>query len=1041
MKLIILAAGKGSAPTSETGGLPPCLHRFDESSTVLDTILGVGRASNARQAIVVGGYRILDIMQAYPSLKYYYSPDWQSTGALASLLQAAPEFNDDLLIAYSDVVYEKRTADLLLGARGELVAAYDSTWQTRYEGRTDEILQEAEKLYRYDAGSLAVSRGALDRGAAGGETPALLGEYAGLLYLRRVVVEGLAAAGTAIAAETPRAGVPELINELSRRAASTPVDLKGRWAELDSEQDLAHFRFGTKAETLLRLAGRLKRSKILPQLTVRVGEWVDDPEGVRRAVRATFGGGAVVVRSSALNEDTETASLAGNYESVLGVVVDEVGAVAAAIERVRESFLKGGVEEERDNQILIQPMLDGVSYSGVAFTADLETSAPYYIANYDVSGSTDSVTSGGSGSHRTFIYYKDAPRLPEEPELALLVEGLREIEEKTGFSSLDVEFAVAGGPGAPAPAGARQRAAAGGLELFIFQVRPIAAHKRQLRVAPQDVAAELSGIARYIEDDSRDRTVLCGGETAYGVMPDWNPAEIIGINPRPLAFSLYRYVITDAVWGRSREECGYRRTAPRPGIVSFGGKPYVDIRMSFTSFTPASLSDDLADRLVEHYVRTLKARPELHDKVEFQVAITAFDLAFDSRLEELRRAGFSDADLRQVRRAFLELTDAIISGRSVSVDGELRRVSALSARREQIDAAHRRGHLPAPAAVHALLKECKALGTLPFSNLARFAFIGVIQLKGLVARGLFTEERYDAFLGSIKTVAKEFLADLATASREELIQKYGHLRPGTYDITSPSYHEAFDRYIDLSTRPDPEKQHPFVLTEKERSTIDEELGQAGFSVDADALFSYIRKAVQGRELGKFEFSKALSRAMDIIVEWASGLGLNRDEASFLEIADVIALSGASAPAHLPATLRSRIERRRNRHLITSAIHLPEVIRGTEDLYGFYLSDSRPNFITQSSVTAEVRLLEGIDPEIEGSICLIENADPGFDWIFSHEIAGLVTKYGGANSHMAIRCAEFGIPAAIGCGEAIFSRLEKARRIHLDCGGKTVEVVQ
>jgi glutamine kinase len=1037
MKLIVLAAGKGSAPTSETGGLPPCLHRFDESSTVLDTILGVGRAAEARQAIVVGGYRILDIMQAYPSLKYYYSPDWQSTGALASLLQAAPEFNDDLLIAYSDVVYEKRTADLLLGSRGELVAAYDSTWQTRYEGRTDEILEEAEKLYRYDSGALAVSRGGLDRGTSKGATPSLLGEYAGLLYLRRGVVEDLASVGMELAAGEPKAGVPELINVLSRRVASTPADLKGRWAELDSEQDLAHFRFGTKAETLLRLEGRLTRSKILPQLTVRVGEWLDDPEGVRRAVRATFGGGAVVVRSSALNEDTEAASLAGNYESVLGVPADEAGAVATAMERVRESFLKGGAEEERENQILIQPMLDGVRYSGVAFTADLETSAPYYIANYDPSGSTDSVTSGGAGSHRTFIYYKDALKLPEEPELALLVEGLREIEEKTGFSSLDIEFAVAGG------AGARQRAdtAAGDLELFIFQVRPIAAHKRQLRVAPQDVAAELSGIVRYIEADSRDPTVLCGGETAYGVMPDWNPAEIIGINPRPLAFSLYRYIITDAVWGRSREECGYRRTAPRPGIVSFGGKPYVDIRMSFTSFTPASLGDDLAHRLVEHYIRTLKAQPELHDKVEFQVAITAFDLAFDRRLEELAKAGFSEADLRQVRGAFLELTDAIISGRSVSVDGELERVSALSLRRDQIDAAHREGHLSAPAAVHALLEECKDHGTLPFSNLARFAFIGVIQLKGLVARGLFTQERYDAFLGSIKTVAKEFLADLAKAGREELIQKYGHLRPGTYDITSPSYHEAFDRYIDLSTRPDPEEQQAFALTDAERSTITEELEKAGFSVDADALFSYIRKAVQGRELGKFEFSKALSRAMDIIVEWASGLGLTRDEASFLEIADIIDLSGGSAPAHLPATLRNRIERRRNRHLITAAIHLPEVIRGTDDLYGFFLSDSRPNFITQSTVTAEIRLLEGIDPDIEGKICLIENADPGFDWIFSHDIAGLVTKYGGANSHMAIRCAEFGIPAAIGCGEAIFSRLEKARRVHLDCGGKTIEVVQ
>ena len=77
-------------------------------------------------------------------------------------------------------------------------------------------------------------------------------------------------------------------------------------------------------------------------------------------------------------------------------------------------------------------------------------------------------------------------------------------------------------------------------------------------------------------------------------------------------------------------------------------------------------------------------------------------------------------------------------------------------------------------------------------------------------------------------------------------------------------------------------------------------------------------------------------------------------------------------------------------------------------------------------------LNQVMPRLSGRIVLIENADPGYDWIFAHAIAGLVTKYGGANSHMAIRCAEFGIPAAIGCGEQRFDRLVKASRLRLDC---------
>ncbi len=44
--------------------------------------------------------------------------------------------------------------------------------------------------------------------------------------------------------------------------------------------------------------------------------------------------------------------------------------------------------------------------------------------------------------------------------------------------------------------------------------------------------------------------------------------------------------------------------------------------------------------------------------------------------------------------------------------------------------------------------------------------------------------------------------------------------------------------------------------------------------------------------------------------------------------------------------------------------------------------------------------------------------------------GLVTKYGGVNSHMAIRCAEFELPAAIGCGEQIFDRILRASAVEI-----------
>ncbi len=1069
MKLIILAAGRTNTTNTQSDPPPKCLRRFDESSTVLDRIVAAGRAAGCSQVVVVGGYQILSIMEAYPSFKYYYNPEWERSASLVSLLQAEPELTEDVLVAYSDVVYDPvRTASLVSTFRGpavmDLVVATDSAWKTRYEGRTPELLQEAEKLFRLPGGSLVVTRRELT-GFEGG-APELLGEFAGIFALSRAAIPRAIGAARRIIADDLTAGIGDLVAALSSElpaGRTGAFDFEGAWAELDTEQDLARFRFGTKAETLERLRVGIQSARVLPQQVVRVDEWRVDPSAVLDRVRHAFSG-SVAVRSSALNEDTEHASLAGNYESVLDVPVTDDAAISSAIERVCESYsrkdgsVSAGDAEIGANQILIQPMLHGVTLSGVAFTADLETGAPYYTINYDRSGSTESITSGNGAGHRTLVYYKHAMDLPVDPELAAVVQTLREIELLTGYSSLDVEFAVRGPEAAPPAEGAPPAEAAPPAEgaspapeVVIFQVRPIAAHKERLRVSADDVGRELAHVARYLELDREDRTVLSGGTCAWGVMPDWNPAEIIGINPRPLAFSLYRAIITDDVWGRSRVECGYRSTRPRPGIVDFAGKPYVDIRMSFTSFTPAALPDNLADLIVEGAVNHLLAHPELHDKVEFSVMPTVFDLDFDSVLDSIAERGAERGDggqptalTRDDRAAILEayraLTDRIVSSRGISVAAELTRIERLTARRERVSGALSEGRIAPAAALSVLLDDCREFGTLPFSNLARFAFVGIIQLKALVRRVLLSQDRVDSFLASIQTVAKEFVHDLATMDRDGLVTRYGHLRPGTYDITSPAYHEAFDRYVDLDHRPESEPLPRFDLTPDENDRISRDLSRAGFSIDAQQLFAFVRAAVQGRERGKFEFTRNLSLAIDLISDLAEREGLSREEASYLTLDEIMVLAGGSRPSGLAKLWRSIVERRTSRHLVTTAIKFPPVISRPADLTCFEISDESPNYITRKALAAPVHVLHGMDFGIEGSIVLIEHADPGFDWIFSHGIAALVTRFGGANSHMAIRCAEFEIPAAIGCGEAIFDRLSRARTARIDCAARRLEVI-
>jgi phosphoenolpyruvate-protein kinase (PTS system EI component) len=84
---------------------------------------------------------------------------------------------------------------------------------------------------------------------------------------------------------------------------------------------------------------------------------------------------------------------------------------------------------------------------------------------------------------------------------------------------------------------------------------------------------------------------------------------------------------------------------------------------------------------------------------------------------------------------------------------------------------------------------------------------------------------------------------------------------------------------------------------------------------------------------------------------------------------------------------------------------------------------------------------GDPPEtFAGRILFVPSADPGFDWIFTRGIRGFVTQFGGANSHMAIRAGELGIPAVIGAGETLFQQWRTARKLCLDCDNQKVLVI-
>ena len=67
-------------------------------------------------------------------------------------------------------------------------------------------------------------------------------------------------------------------------------------------------------------------------------------------------------------------------------------------------------------------------------------------------------------------------------------------------------------------------------------------------------------------------------------------------------------------------------------------------------------------------------------------------------------------------------------------------------------------------------------------------------LNSFVEKKILTDNDKLKFLSSIKTITSEMKEDIHK-DKKNFIKKFGHLRPGTYEITSLNYKENFNKYF------------------------------------------------------------------------------------------------------------------------------------------------------------------------------------------------------------------------------------------------------
>ncbi len=747
-----------------------------------------------------------------------------------------------------------------------------------------------------------------------------------------------------------------------------------------------------KSAALRWFATRVRTASVPTLMTIRRVEWERDPDACLRASRSRFGRSRLAVRSDARLEDRLDASQAGRFLTLLDI---DHRSLRSSVDRVLGSLT------ETDDGVFLQPMVAAVRYCAVASTHRVDDGAPWYCIDL-AAGDCAAVTDGRSSGRqiaiaRSALRRGSAHVVRVSPAASLVLATLLEVEALAGSTPLEIEVVLTA-------------AGDGSFRSHLLQVRPVVSNTRWSFGEARARAPRIPLLAR---PDPLSQVV--GERTVLSLMSDWNPAELLGVHPRPLALSLFQWLIGRGVWWQARAGLGYR-VPPHPGVTLLSvvhGRPYVDVRRSANSLLPEGLPAKTQAHIVEGWLERLHTTPELHDKVEFAVYRTARDFASASARRSACSGVLAAADADEWERSLGSLTSAVMQGSAPPPRSALRALESASVKHQDWQT---------------LLNACRR-GTLEFATLARIAFIAEAQVRSAIERGALCADRAHALRASSGVVAALLGDDGYAADGHE---SPSHLRPGTFEITQDTWlrpRAAVGANRDIKFR-------AFVLDAAESRALTALLRESRLPLDAPAWTHFVAESIRAREWGKFVFTRYLSAALDDIGRTVERAGLDRECASWLTLAQ-LRRGGAHSSHARTRHWRGVGALAASQYLEDSRIVLGPVLRSAQDRH---LADSLgvlPNFVGGRAIGARLVHLDARSQpadSLRGAIVTLRNADPGFDWLFDCGISGLITAWGGANSHMAIRCAEFGLTAAIGCGEAVFARALHAHQARIDPRG-------
>ncbi len=143
MKAIILAAGQGTRLKKYTENLPKGMLSF-VGKTIIERQIEMFRKCGITDIIVVRGYASEKIQ--YSDVRYYDNEDYANTNMVESLMAAKEEFDDDVIVSYSDVLFDMDMLREMIRVEEDYAVAVDDNWKVYWNKRYGRVDFDTESL-------------------------------------------------------------------------------------------------------------------------------------------------------------------------------------------------------------------------------------------------------------------------------------------------------------------------------------------------------------------------------------------------------------------------------------------------------------------------------------------------------------------------------------------------------------------------------------------------------------------------------------------------------------------------------------------------------------------------------------------------------------------------------------------------------------------------------------------------------------------------------------------------------------------------------